>query len=60
MSATPFGETVPKGSLEFNLRFAGQYYDKERGIHWATRIVLVYLYGDNLGRPDSIEVRRIK
>jgi RHS repeat-associated protein len=32
--STPFGETAPTGSLEFNLRFAGQYYDKERGTHY--------------------------
>jgi RHS repeat-associated protein len=34
MSVAPFRETAPTGSLEFNLRFAGQYYDKERGTHY--------------------------
>jgi RHS repeat-associated protein len=34
MSVAPFRETAPTGSLEFNLRFAGQYYDKETGTHY--------------------------
>jgi len=32
--STPFGETAPTGSLEFNLRFAGQYFDNETGTHY--------------------------
>ena len=32
--STPFGEIAPTGSLEFNLRFAGQYYDNETGTHY--------------------------
>ena len=32
--STPFGETKPIGILEFNLRFAGQYFDSETGTHY--------------------------
>jgi len=32
--STPFGETKPTGTLAFNLRFAGQYFDKETGTHY--------------------------
>ena len=32
--STPFGETKPTGTLEFSLRFAGQYYDHETGTHY--------------------------
>ena len=32
--STPFGETKPTGTLEFNLRFAGQYFDNETGTHY--------------------------
>jgi YD repeat-containing protein len=32
--STPFGETKPIGTLEFNLRFAGQYFDKETETHY--------------------------
>lgn len=38
--SAPFGETAPndnpngKGKFEFNLRFPGQYYDKETGLHY--------------------------
>lgn len=30
----PFGTTLAQGSLEFNLRFAGQYYDSESSLHY--------------------------
>ena len=29
----PFGNGAPTGSLAYNLRFPGQYYDKETGLH---------------------------
>ena len=32
--STPFGETKPTGTLEFNLRFAGQYFDNETATHY--------------------------
>jgi RHS repeat-associated protein len=32
--STPFGETKPTGTLEFNLRFSGQYFDNETSIHY--------------------------
>ena len=32
--STPFGETKPTGTLEFNLRFSGQYFDNETGTHY--------------------------
>ena len=32
--STPFGETKPIGTLEFNLRFAGQYFDNETATHY--------------------------
>ena len=32
--STPFGETKPIGTLEFNLRFSGQYFDSETGTHY--------------------------
>ena len=32
--STPFGETKATGALEFNLRFAGQYFDSETGTHY--------------------------
>jgi RHS repeat-associated protein len=31
---TPFGEARPSGSLTFNLRFPGQYFDRETGLHY--------------------------
>lgn len=30
----PYGSNLPEGNLEFNLRFAGQYYDSESGLHY--------------------------
>lgn len=30
----PFGNGKPTGSLTYNLRFPGQYYDKETGLHY--------------------------
>ena len=32
--STPFGETKPTGTLKFNLRFTGQYFDKETDTHY--------------------------
>ncbi len=29
----PFGNGAPTGSLAYNLRFPGQYFDKETGLH---------------------------
>ncbi|MBA1420609.1 MAG: hypothetical protein FAF03_07075 [Epsilonproteobacteria bacterium] len=31
---TPYGENKPTGSMTFNLRFPGQYYDAETGHHY--------------------------
>lgn len=33
-NADPYGSNLPQGTLEFNLRFAGQYYDSESGLHY--------------------------
>ena len=30
----PFGNGAPSGSLDYNLRFPGQYYDSETGLHY--------------------------
>ena len=30
----PYGNNKAQGTLEFNLRFAGQYYDSESGLHY--------------------------
>ena len=30
----PYGNNQAQGSIEFNLRFAGQYYDYESGLHY--------------------------
>ena len=30
----PYGSNIAQGTLEFNLRFAGQYYDSESGLHY--------------------------
>ena len=30
----PYGSNLAQGSLEFNLRFAGQYYDSESSLHY--------------------------
>ena len=30
----PYGSNAAVGTLEFNLRFAGQYYDNESGLHY--------------------------
>jgi len=30
----PFGNGLPTGTLTYNLRFPGQYYDKETGLHY--------------------------
>ena len=30
----PYGNNKAQGSIEFNLRFAGQYYDSESGLHY--------------------------
>jgi RHS repeat-associated protein len=32
--SSPFGETKPTGTLNFNLRFPGQYFDAETGTHY--------------------------
>jgi len=32
--SSPYGENTPTGSLTFNLRFPGQYYDAETGHHY--------------------------
>jgi len=32
--SSPYGENTPTGSLTFNLRFPGQYYDAESGHHY--------------------------
>ena len=30
----PYGNNEAQGTMEFNLRFAGQYYDSESGLHY--------------------------
>ena len=30
----PYGNNLAQGNIEFNLRFAGQYYDAESGLHY--------------------------
>ena len=30
----PYGNNVAQGNIEFNLRFAGQYYDTESGLSY--------------------------
>ena len=50
----PFGETKPTGTLEFNLRFAGQYFDNETGIHYNINrdynpIIGRYIQSDPIG-----------
>jgi RHS repeat-associated protein len=33
-NSDPFGTTVASGSIEYNLRFPGQYFDAETGLHY--------------------------
>jgi RHS repeat-associated protein len=33
-NSEPFGDSLPNGSITFNLRFAGQYFDAETGLHY--------------------------
>ena len=42
----PFGSGLPTGSLTYNLRLPGQYYDKETGLHYNYHRD----YDPNLGR----------
>ena len=46
----PFGDGAPKGSLAFNLRFPGQYFDAETGLKdWLDKGSKVTLIGDPFG-----------
>lgn len=42
----PYGYNKANGSIEFNLRFAGQYYDSESGLHYN----MFRTYNPELGR----------
>ncbi len=33
-NSDPFGKNLPTGSIEFNLRFMGQYFDNENGLFY--------------------------
>jgi RHS repeat-associated protein len=52
--STPFGETKPIGTLEFNLRFSGQYFDSETETHYNINrdynpIIGRYIQSDPIG-----------
>jgi RHS repeat-associated protein len=51
-----FGETPPSGSITVNLRFAGQYYDAETGLHYNWH----RYYDPRIGRYITADPRGVR